>query len=349
MSFTASTASTYPNPNPPPTPSPSPPHNKNKNKNTNNKPIFLATHPRSCSTAFERVMMTRQELNCIHEPFGEAFYYSETERLGRRFDGENMRDVREKSGFSDCTFGGIWRGMMAEGNKRIFIKDIAHYLIPPINSSHTGTLSPSLQHITSTLPPYHPSPCHPSPLQNPTIMPLPLLSTFHWTFLIRSPLSSIPSYYRCTQPPLSSLTGFTYFLPEESGYRELRLLFDYLRSTGILTPENIFILDADDLLEHPEEAMKRYCDKVGVEYRREMLSWEEDSGCEAFEKWKGFHEDAIGSRGLVKREKRGEKGLEGEYERWKEKWGWEAAEMIRETCLGCWEDYEYLRGFKENF
>jgi hypothetical protein len=76
------------------------------------KPIFLATHPRACSTAFERVMMTRSDdaLVCIHEPFGDAFYYG-PERLGRRFDGEEMRGVRERSGFAEVTFADVVAGI----------------------------------------------------------------------------------------------------------------------------------------------------------------------------------------------------------------------------------------------
>src|SRR5207302_909483 len=68
-----------------------------------NKPIFLATHPRSCSTAFERVMMTREDLRCVHEPFGDAFYYG-GERIGERFLGKEHQDVRDKSGFSETTY-----------------------------------------------------------------------------------------------------------------------------------------------------------------------------------------------------------------------------------------------------
>jgi hypothetical protein len=145
------------------------------------------------------------------------------------------------------------------------------------------------------------------------------------------------------------MTGFTYFMPEEAGYRELRMLFDYLRSEGIVNDANLFVLDADDLLENPEEAIRRYCDVVDIEYKKEMLSWGDNDGCEKFEKWKGFHEDAIGSSGLKRREKKERKGLEEEYIGWVQKWGKEAAEVIKATCLECWEDYEYLKGFKENF
>lgn len=69
---------------------------------TSNKPIFVATHPRACSTAFERVFMTRRDiLHCIHEPFGDAFYFG-PERLSRRY--ENDEEARKKSGFADVTY-----------------------------------------------------------------------------------------------------------------------------------------------------------------------------------------------------------------------------------------------------
>src|SRR5690554_138598 len=72
---------------------------------TPKKPIFLATHPRSCSTAFERVMLTRPDtLHCIHEPFGDAFYYG-PERLGTRFLDDPQ--ARKASGFSTTTFADV--------------------------------------------------------------------------------------------------------------------------------------------------------------------------------------------------------------------------------------------------
>ncbi|KAI6858441.1 hypothetical protein D0867_16240 [Hortaea werneckii] len=67
-----------------------------------NNPIFVATHPRACSTAFERVFMTQRDtLQTIHEPFGDAFYYG-PERMGSRFEGDE--EAREQSGFAQSTF-----------------------------------------------------------------------------------------------------------------------------------------------------------------------------------------------------------------------------------------------------
>ena len=164
---------------------------------------------------------------------------------------------------------------------------------------------------------------------NPTVVPRNLLSQFLFTFLIRHPSYSVPSYYRCTLPPLDDTTGFHEFMPSETGISELRRVFDYLRSIGNIGPmiatqdiidgntvqdaraENvnsaveICVVDADDLLDDPSGIIKAYCDSVGLNFDPNNLSWdteeEQTKARAAFEKWKGFHEDAINSNGLTPR------------------------------------------------
>lgn len=171
---------------------------------------------------------------------------------------------------------------------------------------------------------------------NPTVMPTDMLRGFHWTFLIRHPRRSIPSYYRCTIPPLDAITGFHEFMPSEAGYDELRRLFDYLLAQGIIGPRKagesapldealnggsasdsdsissdrprraaITVIDADDLLQNPEAILKVYCKEVGIDYTPKMLEWGDDENqqyaAKAFEKWYGFHHDAIDSTCLKPR------------------------------------------------
>lgn len=159
---------------------------------------------------------------------------------------------------------------------------------------------------------------------NPTVLPKDLLATYHFIFLIRHPKYSIPSYYRCTQPPLSEMTGWDYLRKDEAGYSELRELFDYLRKEGIVGPKSaggqsgetngtngtndtaqgveICVVDADDLLDNPSGMIEAVCKTTGIDYKPEMLFWDtpEDQALAKaqFEKWKGFHEDAIDSTNL---------------------------------------------------
>ena len=285
------------------------------------------------------------------------------------------------------TFVSVRSTYPAQG-KRLFIKDMAYYLFPPEGNS--PSVAPSLGRVkrgvgtsasvvngatngTTKAPyPYH-TDAEPN---NPTVIPRDTLGKFHFTFLIRHPRSSIPSYYRCTVPPLDEVTGFYDFMPSEAGYEELRRLFDYLRSIGQTGPkiagqssddhattngttdgitngatngtsnENIngtsngiakgpasgtangiahgfmsgktngttngikeevevCVVDADDLLDHPQGIIEAYCNSVGIDYAPDMLTWdtEEDGrqAKDAFEKWPGFHDDAMNSTDLKPR------------------------------------------------
>ncbi|TKA36724.1 hypothetical protein B0A54_11592 [Friedmanniomyces endolithicus] len=370
-----------------------------------NKPVFVATHPRACSTAFERVFMTRRKsLQTIHEPFGDAFYYG-PERMGSRFEGDE--EARAKSGFSNSTFKTILDRIDREAAERVFIKDITYYLVPP--ERQDARVAPSLQrvkrgvgteeelneagglglclqrtlsardsgvamngkgdgspnghaasdHSSPKSPPFpYDTPAEPS---NPTVVPREILERFHFTFLIRHPKFAIPSYYRCCIPPLVERTGFNPFMPNEAGYDELRALFDYCKETGLVGPKvcgrevancvpygkdsgiEICVIDADDLLDDPEGVLRKYCASIGLTFEPEMLNWdnEEDHvyAKEAFEKWNGFHDDAIHSKDLKPRAHQ-PKTDEEMFAEWVEKYGKEAAKTIKQTVDDNVETYD---------
>jgi hypothetical protein len=164
--------------------------------------------------------------------------------------------------------------------------------------------------------------------QNPTMLPRNELARFRFTFLIRHPRLSIPSYYRLSLPQHSSLSKVRNFSTSDLGYSELRRLFDYLRSeeligpgiadpsrkdptgrgrTGNLPSDNrggeICLVEAECLLERPEAVVAAYCQVTGVVYEPEMLRWEE---CHDQERAKGiinrwgvdiyFHKAALESK-----------------------------------------------------
>ncbi|KAK0718352.1 P-loop containing nucleoside triphosphate hydrolase protein [Lasiosphaeria miniovina] len=339
------------------------------------KPIFVATHPRACSTAFERVFMTRRDiLHCVHEPFGDAFYYG-PERLSSRFADD--AEARKKSGFANTTYKTIMNSLQRDiANKRVFIKDIAHYLLPP--NGQPATIAPSLlgpsssEAVNGATATTKTTTADES--KNSTVVPTDVLRQFHFTFLIRHPRRAIPSYYRCTVPPLDKVTGFYHFMPSEAGYDELRRLFDYLRDQGIIGPDvatsdgkppaappssdsdkvTVTVVDADDLLDQPENVIRAYCAQVGIDFSPAMLRWEDpDSHAEAkasFEKWNGFHDDAIGSTSLKPRAHAAKTPTaEEEDEQWRQKFGTNAQKVIRACVDANVPDYEYLKSFAMKF
>ncbi|KAK6352959.1 hypothetical protein TWF696_004950 [Orbilia brochopaga] len=262
---------------------------------------------------------------------------------------------------------------------------MASYLVPPSDHAtyQNAKLAPSAStsEVSNGSSNGHSNGVHKENLNNPTVLPLSTLKRFQFAFLIRHPRRAVPSYYRCCVPPLNEMTGFKYFMPNEAGYRELRVLFDYLRDESVIKhtptakehatngvngsnghsngtngsnghgeakPYEVCVIDADDLLDHPKEVIQTFCEMVGLEFDEGMLEWSANKGCESFDKWKGFHEDAIGSSGLRPRTVKKVRDAADERREWVQKYGEEAAAMIEKTAEENMADYEYLRQFKIN-
>ncbi|XP_031574753.1 branched-chain-amino-acid aminotransferase-like protein 2 [Actinia tenebrosa] len=91
------------------------------------------------------------------------------------------------------------------------------------------------------------------------------------TFLVRNPEESIPALYRASKDPKIVSAGWNYFDPEEAGFRQMYELYHFIVENVHPSP---VLIDADDLLDHPDETMKTYCDAVGITYQSHMTSWE---------------------------------------------------------------------------
>lgn len=59
-------------------------------------------------------MTRRDTLRCIHEPFGDAFYFG-PERLSPRF--EDDVKAREESGFSNTTYKAVFDDIERRGSE----------------------------------------------------------------------------------------------------------------------------------------------------------------------------------------------------------------------------------------
>ena len=91
------------------------------------------------------------------------------------------------------------------------------------------------------------------------------------TFLIRNPVESIPAFYRASKNPNITRTGWVKFDIDEAGFRQMYELYHFIVENVHPSP---VVIDADDLLERPDQTMKRYCDAVGIRYQSHMTSWE---------------------------------------------------------------------------
>lgn len=219
---------------------------------------------------------------------------------------------------------------------------MSYHIIPPIHSPDAKP--PSLHHLFT-----------PDEAPNPTLFPTSILRSFQFVFLIRKPSSSMPSLYRCFIPPLSNQTDEHTLDSTELGYREMRILFDYLYPSGAVStedrPQNApLLIDADDFLSNPDAIIRSLCSRLSIPYSPSMLTWDssEDHAFarSLFDKYAGYHEDALNSTGLRPKPPAQGRSTEEEEEDWKSRYGSDAARTIREAVDLCQADYEYLRQFK---
>ena len=103
----------------------SPGTKEDRNDNSNLHPIIcLWCHPRSMSTAMERVMRERGDFQCFHEPFMYDYYIHRTVRYMPYFE----VDSSAPQSYKDI------KHMLLEKAKDspVFIKDMSYYIVPAL-------------------------------------------------------------------------------------------------------------------------------------------------------------------------------------------------------------------------
>ncbi|WP_420333896.1 hypothetical protein [Roseibium sp.] len=85
------------------------------------KIVALWAVPRSTSTAFEWMMRQRGDLDCLHEPFGEAWYQGANPLWPRWQPGDKITP--------GLTLESVWEDIRARAEAGpVFIKDFPHYI-----------------------------------------------------------------------------------------------------------------------------------------------------------------------------------------------------------------------------
>ncbi len=88
--------------------------------------IALWCHPRSMSTALERIMRERGDLACLHEPFMYDYYIHRQVREMPHFEPEADRPV---------SYTAIRDHLLARGeHEDVFFKDMGYYVVPAMLS-----------------------------------------------------------------------------------------------------------------------------------------------------------------------------------------------------------------------
>ena len=121
------------------------------------------------------------------------------------------------------------------------------------------------------------------------VMSPQFISNFVNTFIVRDPKYVLSSLYKMWPD----------FTLEETGYEDLYWAFRYATEAG----EDPVVVDAMTFSENPVGILSAYCERVGVPFRPDTLSWEPGE-VEEWKIWEGWHEAAQQSTGIRRAERR---------------------------------------------
>ncbi|HEV2640019.1 MAG TPA: sulfotransferase family protein [Actinocrinis sp.] len=111
-----------------------------------------------------------------------------------------------------------------------------------------------------------------------------LLGATH-SVIIRDPREAIASHYRLN-PRLTR---------DEIGFAWVREIYEAVAATG----GKVAVLDSDDLVDHPEQTVRAYCEQVGIPFLPEALSWSAGA-LPSWEQTMRWHTEAAASTKLYR-------------------------------------------------
>lgn len=202
--------------------------------------IILWAHPRSMSTAIERVMRERGDFECLHEPFLHYYYIERTGKQLPHFDSEQ----RHPTSYADTR---DWLLDQA-ATKAVFAKDMSYYVMPEL------------------------------------LQDTEFCRRVKHCFLIRHPLRSILSYYKLDAEVEMHEIGLESQWQHLAGLREMGI-------DGV-------VLEAEAVQQDTSGAMKVFWQALGLDYREQALSWNEESTPEDWQYVQGWHENVSDSKGI---------------------------------------------------
>ena len=207
-------------------------------------PIFaLWSHPRSMSTAMERAMRERGDLDCAHEPFMYDYYVHRKKRHFAMFDVQDDHPI---------SYGAIRDMLLARAEAQpVFIKDMSYYVWEQVLEDREFSAR----------------------LVN--------------CFLIRTPLASIPSYFKLD--PQASL--------EEIGLEAQYHHYQALVAQG----ETPVVINANDVRRDVKGVMTAMWQAIGLPYREKAFDWQAPTpeDWQQVEGWHGKVSEASGIRPMT--------------------------------------------------
>ncbi|KAG9235735.1 hypothetical protein BJ875DRAFT_528212 [Amylocarpus encephaloides] len=316
---------------------------------------FLLTYPRTASNLLIKILNLDEQPSVQSSERGGYFLMPQLKAFIELFGSNSSRHLRpwtlgEKAKVKESQQG-CYETMKkhaedaAKEGKGVFVKEHVPWLIRPsvereflFGSEGMGGFSWGVdafpKQMTSKL--------------NETIFPDEFLKMWKPTFLIRHPALAFPSDYRTSV----DLNGAE-FARDRKGWeldmtlKWSRTLYDwYLLNTSSTDSNFPIILDADDIMRHPE-LMVKYSKLIGLDAEKLRFKWDAVSSEQQEGMWapeRRMRDSIDNSEGVIRGKSSIGIDLGEEGKRWKVEFGEMGGERLEGWVRGAMGDYEYLRG-----
>ena len=239
--------------------------------------VILWTAPRSVSTAFTRAVTQTGKSRLIYEPYGVVYYLGAEANVNiYGNDGDDGSSTEKSTSYDsslkNLTYDDITRAIWNKNDDSnfdfVFMKEHAYCFTQPKDGNmYKGLLANELSY-----------------------------PRFQHTFLIRHPLKTTKSHMKIEIP------NWELDVNKEVGSSDILAIYDECKELGF---ENLIVVDADDLLSDPQYYISKYCDKLGLKYSDDILTWDQTQNKDWIKNarmqdvvWFQFHESLLKSGGF---------------------------------------------------
>ncbi|GAP86294.1 hypothetical protein SAMD00023353_1801160 [Rosellinia necatrix] len=316
--------------------------------------FWLLTMPRTASNMLVRVLNLEAQGVRPARNGGYFFFPSMLCRLGlfdkpaEEWTDEERANMQNSLAKSLESLEDYLEAAEAEGQK-VFVKEHVSFINDAFYEHKYihGAVAGDADHPPAPVPAREFARATRSPL-NMTALPDEFLKSWYPTFLIRHPALMLPSLYR------TALRGVEMDGKGRANNEpyEVEATLDFVRALHDFYAGHFgkgsqwpIVLDADDVIAHPELTMK-YAGLVGLDREKLRFSWEK-AGQEQLDKLLPAEQVMLGtinaSTGVDKGKIAGDVDIGAEAAKWRSEFGEEAGRKLERWVRAAMPNYHYLR------
>lgn len=341
-------------------------------------PIYLITHPRSCSNLLVRILALDEQPNVCSAAFGGGYFFFPTfmQTMTAEIWAKNIEAIPEEkvakwreSLQSDANIFGQHVGNANSEGKQVIVKEHAMFMTNPVTMTNhlygAGSTKQSMW-LADPRPAVGGDTSKSSAEEdrsnaitgsNITVLPDDFLESWKPTFLIRHPALAFPSFFRASRDIRSGKHPEEEWMRMTMTMRWNRSVYEWYAQkcqakaqsqNGGAHHDNVqwpVVVEADDILSDPRVVL-RFSEILGLDSSKLRFSWDqanEEKLSSIPEHGQRMLSSLLSSTGIDKSKSAENLSIDAEAKKWCEEFGEEQAAKVGKLVRAAMPDYEFLK------